>query len=80
MPFPRFVLRDVEVVWAVRDGSISSTFVDPGAAEFLLPQLQKDSASEPVSAGPGPRRWRYDAAGGPIAASGFTLRCSECLR
>ncbi|XP_037070259.1 pyridine nucleotide-disulfide oxidoreductase domain-containing protein 1-like [Pollicipes pollicipes] len=66
-----FALQDVEVIWVIRDGSISSTFVDPGAAEFLLPQLEKQGAEEPTKA-PGPRRWRYNAAelgvdGAPLA-------------
>ena len=33
-----------EVVWAIRDDSISSTFFDAGAATFFLPHLEERSA------------------------------------
>ena len=56
---------------AIRDGSISSTFVDPGAAEFLLPQLQ-NRADRPPTEGAAPppppsKRWRYHASGQSVA-------------
>jgi hypothetical protein len=34
------------VIWAIKDKSISSTFVDPGAAEFFLPQLNSEKFQE----------------------------------
>lgn len=34
-----------EVVWAIRDDSISSTFFDAGAATFFLPHLDKHTVS-----------------------------------
>ena len=34
-----------EVVWAIRDDSISSTFFDAGAATFFLPHLKEHSVS-----------------------------------
>lgn len=37
-------LRGVEVVWAVRQDHISAAFVDPGAAEFLLPAAASGQA------------------------------------
>ena len=62
---PSFTLRDVAVTWVIRDGSISSTFVDPGAAEFLLPQLERRAEQKPAEGTPAApsKRWRYHAAG-----------------
>lgn len=37
-----YELDDVEIVWAVKDKSISSVFVDPGAGEFFIKELHKD--------------------------------------
>jgi len=34
-------VEDCEVVWAIKDKSITSTFIDPGAAQFCLSQLNK---------------------------------------
>ena len=36
-----YELSDVDVIWAVKDSSISSVFVDPGAGEFLLKRLHE---------------------------------------
>lgn len=41
-----YEVEGCEVIWAIKDKSISSTFVDPGAAEFFLPQLNKDKSTE----------------------------------
>lgn len=50
-----FKVRNVDVDWIVRDKHISATFVDPGAAEFFQPTLQKGkTVEEPVS-----KRMRY---------------------
>lgn len=35
-------IENCEVVWAIKDKSISATFVDAGAAEFFLPHLAGD--------------------------------------
>ena len=32
-------LKNVEVVWVIKDASISATFVDPGAGQFFIDQL-----------------------------------------
>ncbi len=37
-----YEIEGCEVVWAIKDASITNTFVDAGAAEFFLPQLVKD--------------------------------------
>ena len=37
-----YEIEGCEVVWVIKDTSISSTFVDAGAAEFFLPHLAKD--------------------------------------
>ena len=39
-------LESVDVVWAVKDSSISSVFVDAGAGEFLLRKLKSDDESK----------------------------------
>ena len=43
-------MEGCEVVWAIRAGSIASTFVDPGAATFFLPHLneEKDQTNKPM--------------------------------
>lgn len=35
-------LKNVEIVWVIKDSSISSTFVDPGASQFFLEELLKN--------------------------------------
>ncbi|XP_033739576.1 pyridine nucleotide-disulfide oxidoreductase domain-containing protein 1-like [Pecten maximus] len=44
-----YEVQGCEVVWAIKDKSISSAFVDAGAAEFFLPKLnsEKDEGSKP---------------------------------
>ncbi|XP_060079559.1 pyridine nucleotide-disulfide oxidoreductase domain-containing protein 1-like isoform X2 [Ylistrum balloti] len=37
-----YEVEGCEVIWAIKDKSISSAFVDAGAAEFFLPQLNSD--------------------------------------
>ncbi|XP_048240124.1 pyridine nucleotide-disulfide oxidoreductase domain-containing protein 1-like isoform X2 [Haliotis rufescens] len=44
-----YEIEGCEVVWAIKDKSIASTFIDAGAAEFFLPQLNQD---KPDSSGP----------------------------
>lgn len=41
-----YEVEDCEVIWVIKDKSISSTFVDPGAAEFFLPELEKEKEYE----------------------------------
>ncbi|KAF0298180.1 Pyridine nucleotide-disulfide oxidoreductase domain-containing protein 1 [Amphibalanus amphitrite] len=71
-----FTLKDVDVTWVIRDGSISATFVDPGAAEFLLPRLesrdQQPAAADATVAVPAPpsKRWRYHASDPPSSEGG----------
>ena len=52
-------LEDVEVVWAIKDNSINSTFVDPGAGEFLKSRLEGDSGKSKGAT----RRMRYSVRG-----------------
>ena len=42
-----------EVVWAIRDDSISSTFFDAGAATFFLPHLEQQQSALPSVVGGG---------------------------
>ena len=37
-----YEIEGCEVIWAIKDDAISSTFIDAGAAEFLLPQLNAE--------------------------------------
>ncbi|XP_067001513.2 pyridine nucleotide-disulfide oxidoreductase domain-containing protein 1 [Anabrus simplex] len=54
-------LEGIEIVWAIKDKHISATFIDPGAAEFFLSQLQKDKPKKPVST---VKRLKYTASPG----------------
>ena len=45
----RYQIEGCEVVWAIKDGCITSTFVDAAAADFLLSRLNRDKE---VSRGP----------------------------
>lgn len=45
----------VEIIWAIKDKHMSATFIDPGAAEFLQPELTK----EKVEASAPSKRARY---------------------
>lgn len=47
----RYEISGCEVVWAIRDDSISSTFFDAGAATFFLPHLDEQSVSPPGAGG-----------------------------
>jgi len=42
-----------EVVWAIRDDSISSTFFDAGAATFFMPHLEQQESVSPSGTGCG---------------------------
>lgn len=37
--FCSYELKGCDVIWAIKDSSITSTFVDAGAAQFFLPTL-----------------------------------------
>ena len=50
------------MIWAIKDKSISHTFVDAGAAEFFLPQLKGDKQ---ISEGPS-KRLKYAIQGNDI--------------
>ena len=39
-------LDNIEVVWAVKDDAISSVFLDPGASQFLVKQVDKERTPE----------------------------------
>lgn len=41
----RYEVTGCEVVWAIKDDSISSTFFDVGAATFFLPHLKEQNVS-----------------------------------
>ncbi|XP_064628146.1 pyridine nucleotide-disulfide oxidoreductase domain-containing protein 1-like [Lineus longissimus] len=70
-----YEIEGYEVIWAIKDPSISSTFVDPGAAEFFVPHLsmEKDPEKKPV------KRVKYTtvekevAVTSPAGLSGDTL-------
>lgn len=49
-----YKIKNTEVHWVIKDKHISATFVEPGAAEFFLPSLNKDIQEEHVS-----KRMRY---------------------
>lgn len=51
-------LEEVEIVWVIKDSSITSTFVDPGAAEFFL-QSRKLKVSDPDSKPQASKRLKY---------------------
>jgi len=39
-----YELENVDVVWAMKDDAISSVFLDPGASQFLLKEVEKEKA------------------------------------
>lgn len=41
-----YEIEGCEVVWAIKDKSISSTFVDPGAGEFFMAELNKKKETQ----------------------------------
>ena len=40
--FYRYEIEGCEVVWAIKDETITATFIDAGAAQFFLPHLCDD--------------------------------------
>uniref|UniRef100_A0A8C4WU35 Pyridine nucleotide-disulphide oxidoreductase domain 1 n=1 Tax=Eptatretus burgeri TaxID=7764 RepID=A0A8C4WU35_EPTBU len=60
-------VRDCEVIWAIKDPSIGTSYFDSAAAEFFLPSLGKSSS--PGASGPS-RRTKYTTSPGSTAAMG----------
>uniref|UniRef100_A0A0B6YTZ6 Pyridine nucleotide-disulfide oxidoreductase domain-containing protein 1 n=1 Tax=Arion vulgaris TaxID=1028688 RepID=A0A0B6YTZ6_9EUPU len=61
-----YELEGCEVIWAIKDKSIAHTFVDAGAGEFFLEQLNKDKVvtqEEPL------KRHKYTADGSHITTN-----------
>ncbi|KAF7383622.1 hypothetical protein HZH66_012972 [Vespula vulgaris] len=55
-------VKNVEVVWVIKDKHISATFIDPGAAEFFLQDVYNTDKSENTDIKP-IRRMRYTTTG-----------------
>ncbi|XP_022107218.1 pyridine nucleotide-disulfide oxidoreductase domain-containing protein 1-like [Acanthaster planci] len=78
-----YEIEGCQVVWAIKDDAISSTFVDAGAAEFFLPQLsaEKETAKGPlkrhkytVSSGTGGGSDTQGGALGPDWSTGLMMK------
>ena len=41
-----YELKQVDIVWAIKDASITKSFVDPGAAEFFMSRLEQEAEVE----------------------------------
>ncbi|XP_018562937.1 pyridine nucleotide-disulfide oxidoreductase domain-containing protein 1 [Anoplophora glabripennis] len=50
-----YKIQNAEIHWVIKDRHIAATFVDPGAAEFFQPSLEKREMCEP----PVSKRMRY---------------------
>lgn len=50
-----YEVTGVEIIWAMKDKHMSAHFIDPGAAEFLHPELVKEKADSPTTS----KRKRY---------------------
>ncbi|XP_056408940.1 pyridine nucleotide-disulfide oxidoreductase domain-containing protein 1 isoform X2 [Hyla sarda] len=55
-----YEMEGCEVIWAIKDKSIGNTFFDPGAAEFLIPQLKSEKPQTPLTC----KRMKYTTEGG----------------
>ncbi|XP_023341664.1 pyridine nucleotide-disulfide oxidoreductase domain-containing protein 1 [Eurytemora carolleeae] len=44
-----YELEDIDIVWAIKDDAISSVFLDPGASQFLLKEVEKEHEDEGAS-------------------------------
>jgi len=79
-----YELENIEVVWAIKDKSVSHVFVDPGAGEFFLKELnrEKGDTGQPI------KRMKYTVKGegqeflgsalGPDWHKGFNTKgCSQ---
>ncbi|XP_074643030.1 pyridine nucleotide-disulfide oxidoreductase domain-containing protein 1-like [Tubulanus polymorphus] len=61
-----YELENVEIVWAIKDESITATFIDVGAAEFFLASLNERKATarfRPI------KREKYVVSGGETSAN-----------
>ncbi|XP_015184260.1 PREDICTED: pyridine nucleotide-disulfide oxidoreductase domain-containing protein 1 [Polistes dominula] len=52
-------VKNVDVVWVIKDKHISATFIDPGAAEFFLDDIYDRDKSENIDETKPVRRMRY---------------------
>lgn len=43
-----YKVKNIEIHWVIKDNYISSTFIDPGAAEFFQPSLMEGDIMEPT--------------------------------
>lgn len=50
-----YEVTGVEIIWAIKDKHMSATFIDPGAAQFLQPELTKEKVAAPIPS----KRARY---------------------
>ena len=46
----RYEIERCEVIWAIKDPSITHAFVDAGAAEFFMPKVNQDKPRSPPAA------------------------------
>ncbi|XP_069084629.1 pyridine nucleotide-disulfide oxidoreductase domain-containing protein 1 isoform X2 [Pleurodeles waltl] len=56
-----YEIEGCEVIWAIKDKAIGNTFFDPGAAEFLIPQLRTEKPEAPMPL----KRTKYTTEGDP---------------
>ncbi|KAK2578700.1 hypothetical protein KPH14_011667 [Odynerus spinipes] len=52
-------VKNVDIVWVMKDKHISAAFIDPGAAEFFLEDIQKTDKSTNTDTKQPVRRMRY---------------------
>lgn len=56
-------VENVDIVWVIKDKHISATFIDPGAAEFFLEDVQNMDKSKNTDIKQPIRRMRYTTTG-----------------
>ncbi|XP_044727833.1 pyridine nucleotide-disulfide oxidoreductase domain-containing protein 1 [Chrysoperla carnea] len=66
-----YELKNIEIIWAVKDNFISSTFLDPGAAEFF--QFKMKDADASGQAKTIVKRLRYSEIGNGSRSGGVAL-------
>eukprot|EP00095_Tigriopus_kingsejongensis_P008606 maker-scaffold460_size165339-snap-gene-0.29 protein:Tk08606 transcript:maker-scaffold460_size165339-snap-gene-0.29-mRNA-1 annotation:"hypothetical protein DAPPUDRAFT_304656" len=54
-------LKQIEIVWAIKDSSISAAFVDPGAGQFYLDCLKETKLAQETPSPEACKRWQYSA-------------------
>ena len=72
----RYEIEGCEVIWAIKDKSISSTFIDPGAATFFLPHLADDKTHIDKPS----KRLKYTEEGMATTVAGFIVQDITCPR